>query len=193
MSERSKTLKIFEAPGASCTREALAIALEAAKTHDIHTLVLPSTTGESALAALEMAQEVIEIIAVSHVHSFSPQREDAMTQAMRQQLKEEGIHVVTAAHALSGAERSLSNRFNGVMPVEIIAHTLRMFSQGVKVAVEVSLMACDAGCVEPGKAVIALGGTGRGLDSVIILRPQPTHRALDIHIDALLAKPLVHE
>jgi hypothetical protein len=185
-------MKIFETPGVSCTKEALSLAVEAAQSHGLHTLVLPSTTGESALAAREAAGEAMTIIAVSHVHSFSAQHPDAMTLAMRRQLEEKGIHVVTAAHALSGAERSLSNRFHGVLPVEIMAHTLRMFSQGVKVAVEVSLMACDAGLVEPGEAVVALGGTGRGLDSALILRPQPTHRALDLRIDELLAKPIVY-
>ena len=78
----------------------------------------------------------------------------------------------------------------GVLPVEIVAHTLRMLGQGVKVAVEVASMACDAGLAQPGQAMIALGGSGSGVDTAVILRPQPTHRLMDTRIDELLANPL---
>ena len=69
---------------------------------------------------------------------------------------------VTAAHALSGAERAFSKQFQGVSRTEIVAHTLRMFGQGTKVCAEISLMSADCGAVEYGRQLIAIGGTGRG-------------------------------
>ncbi len=68
-----------------------------------------------------------------------------MAEETRQALIHRGVPVVTAAHALSGAERALSGMSGGVFPVEIVAHTLRMLGQGVKVAVETATMVCDAG------------------------------------------------
>lgn len=46
--------------------------------------------------------------------------------------------------------------------MEIIANTLRMFGQGVKVCVEVATMALDAGLIPYGEDVIAAGVSGVG-------------------------------
>ena len=43
-----------------------------------------------------------------------------------------------------------------------------MFSQGTKVAVEIAVMALDAGLI-PWRAVIAVGGSGRGADTAVVL------------------------
>jgi hypothetical protein len=46
---------------------------------------------------------------------------------------------------LSGAERAVSRAFNGAYPVEITDYSLRMPGSGVKVAVEIAVMALDGG------------------------------------------------
>ena len=61
-----------------------------------------------------------------------------MREEVRKHFEEAGMDIVTAGHALSGAERCFSTYFGGYGPTEIVANTLRMFSQGVKVCVEVS-------------------------------------------------------
>ena len=70
-----------------------------------------------------------------------------MKEAVRADLEPKGARVVCATHALSGVERSLFSRsITTLLPrVLLIADTLRLFGQGVKVAVEVSIMASDAG------------------------------------------------
>ena len=103
---------------------------------------------------------------------------------------EKGFHLCTAAHVLSGAERSLSNTFKGVYPVEIIAHTLRMFGQGTKVCVEISAMAADAGLIRTGEPVIAIGGTARGADTAVVLRPEVSYNILKTKIDRIICKPI---
>ena len=40
------------------------------------------------------------------------------------------------------------------------------------------------------RRIIALGGSGSGVDTAVILRPQPSHQLMDTRIDELLAKPL---
>ena len=101
------------------------------------------------------------------------------------------MKIVTAAHALSGAERSFSTAFKGVGPVEIIAHTLRMFGQGTKVCVECAAMACDCGAIASGEPVIAVAGTGGGADTVLILKAANTQRILETKICEYLCKPLL--
>ena len=96
---------------------------------------------------------------------------------------------MTAAHLLSGAERGLSKKFGGVYPVEIIAHTLRMFGQGVKVGVEIAVMALDAGAIPYGRDVVAVGGSGEGADTAIVIRPAHAQAILETHISEIICQP----
>jgi hypothetical protein len=67
---------------------------------------------------------------------------------------------------------------------------LRLFSQGVKVCVEIAMMAADCGAVPLGKAVIAVAGSHAGADTAVVLTPSSSNRILDMKIHEILAKPL---
>lgn len=41
----------------------------------------------------------------------------------------------------------------------------------MKVGVEISIMTADAGLIPTDTEIIAVGGTGKGLDSAIVLKP----------------------
>ena len=73
--------------------------------------------------------------------------------------------------------------------MEIIAHTLRMFGQGTKVCVEICAMAADAGFVVTGEPVVAVGGSGRGADTAMVLRPQVSSNVLKTKIDRIICMP----
>ncbi|HPB71075.1 MAG TPA: hypothetical protein PKX61_10440, partial [Syntrophales bacterium] len=74
---------------------------------------------------------------------------------------------------------------------EIMAFTLRTFGQGTKVAVEISLMAADAGLVRTDEDVIAVGGTVSGCDTALLLQPANSAHVLDLKIREVIAKPSV--
>ena len=115
--------------------------------------------------------------------------ENELSAETRQELEQAGIRVLTTTHVLSGVERSLSRKFGGVYPAEIMAATLRMFGQGTKVAVEIAVMALDAGLIPHGEPVLAVGGTGRGADTVLLLRPAHAAHILDTRILEIICKP----
>ena len=73
--------------------------------------------------------------------------------------------------------------------MEIVAHTLRRMGQGVKVAVEVSVMAADAGLIPTGGEVIAIGGSGKGADAAIVLKPAHMNNFFDLEILEIIAMP----
>ena len=52
-------------------------------------------------------------------------------------------------------------------------------------------MAADCGAVEYGRQLIAIGGTGRGADTAVVLRPANTADLLNLKIDEMLCKPYV--
>jgi hypothetical protein len=129
------------------------------------------------------------LVCVTHVNGFQEEGVNEMNAEKHRQLEERGIRVYTGTHLLSGAERALSRGFQGVYPVEIIAHSLRMFGQGMKVCVEISAMALDAGLIPFGQPVVAIGGTGRGADTAVLLSPSHGSTIFKTRIHEILCKP----
>ena len=132
----------------------------------------------------------ITVTVVTHAFGQAAPNTNPLSTQLRSYLIGKGFNVCTAAHTLSGAERSLSGTFTGVYPVEIIAHTLRMFGQGTKVCVEICAMAADAGHIMTGEPVVAVGGTGRGADTALVLRPAVSSQILKTKIDRIICKPI---
>lgn len=181
----------FEKKGKENTENTLRLAVEAARDLGIKNIVLATSKGNTAkMMADEIDHEGLNVIIVTLTYGHGKRNENAMPEELRSYLKDKGYTLCTAAHVLSGAERSLSNIFGGVYPVEIVAHTLRMFGQGTKVCVEISAMAADAGHIMCGEPVIAVGGTGGGADTAIVLRPENTCNIMKTKIDRIICKPV---
>jgi hypothetical protein len=102
-----------------------------------------------------------------------------------------GVKLIRGTHALTGGvDRALCQTFDGGFPPgAIIAHTLYLFSQGMKVAVEVIAMACDAGVLPEGVKVIACGGTGSGADTAILATSAGSANLFKMDIHQVLAMP----
>ncbi len=88
------------------------------------------------------------------------------TEENRKKLEGKVASIVTAAHPFGALSRAVRNKLNTNLLGEIIAVTLKILGQGMKVVCEVSLMAADAGMVRVDEDVIAVGGTGRGAVSL---------------------------
>lgn len=182
----------FNSPGPENTGETIKIAIREAKERQISHIVAASNTGGTIFALAEEGRKQGyegKLVCVSHVYGFRENGKNELSEENREKLEKLGIRVCTAAHALSGAERGLSRKFQGIYPVEIIAYTLRMFGQGMKVCVEISVMALDAGFVPYGKPIIALGGAGRGADTASILTPAYCSAITETKIHEILCKP----
>ena len=72
---------------------------------------------------------------------------------------------------------------------EIMAFTLRIFGEGTKVAVEMALMAADAGLVSTAEPCICIGGTGQGVDTAVLLLPAHAQNFFDLKVAEIIAKP----
>ena len=94
------------------------------------------------------------------------------------------------AGALSGVGRSISRKFGGTTPVEIVAHTLRLFGQGTKVCVEVAIMAADAGKIPTDRDIVCVGGTGTGADTALVLKAAHANNLFDLRIRETLCRPI---
>ena len=104
------------------------------------------------------------------------------------ELAEGGIKVHTGTMVLRSLGTAIRDMAGGYSEQELIANTLRMFSQGVKVCVEIVAMAADSGLI-PFDDVVAIAGTGRGADTACLIRANSSNRFFKIKIKELFAKP----
>ncbi|MCG6909684.1 MAG: hypothetical protein LJE94_06110 [Deltaproteobacteria bacterium] len=177
----------FDNPGKENTEQTLSQACARARELGLNEVVLATSKGDTAYKALEIFKG-FSIVAVTYHCGFRKPFTPVMDPAVREDLKQKGVKVVSATHALSGVERSFFNKFSGPYPILIVADTLRLFGQGTKVAVEVSIMAADAGALT-GNDIVAIGGTGRGADAALILKPAHQTGLFDLRIREIVCKP----
>jgi hypothetical protein len=64
-----------------------------------------------------------------------------------------------------------------------------LFGQGIKVCVEVTIMAADAGLIPMDSEIIAIGGTAWGADAAVVLEPAHMTNFFDLKIKEIIAMP----
>ncbi len=158
--------------------------------HHVHYVVVASTTGATALKFADGLEGVTTLIVVTHHTGFHEEGAQSFDVGTREMLAQRGIRVITQSHVLSGVERSISRKFGGISRVEAIAEALRsLLGRGLKVCVEIAIMAADAGAI-PIEEVVAVGGTGRGADTAVVIRPAHMNNFFDAHIRRIIVSPL---
>lgn len=177
----------FEKSGQENTDQTLAAAFDRGKTLGLNEMIIASTTGETAFKAIEVFKGFTVTIVTYHCGFREPFKK-VMPDEIQKDLIEKGARVISATHALSGIERSIFKKYSGSYPVLLIADTLRLFGQGVKVAVEISVMAADGGALT-GNDVISIGGTGKGADAALVIKPAGQSNFFDMHIKEIICKP----
>ena len=178
----------FDKPGQDNTDETLRIVKERAQELGISTIVLATTVGGTAVRSIE-ALSGLRIIAVTHVQGMREPDTQEFTDENRQKFEAGGGIVLTAGHAFTGIGGAMRKKFRMFLLGDVIANTLRIFGQGMKVVLEIALMAADAGLVRTDEDIIAIGGTGRGADTAVVLKPVNTSDFFDIKVSEILCKP----
>jgi len=186
----SKTITYYEKTGIRNTDATLKLASERAVELGIRDIVVASSHGGTALKAAKIiGTEKTNIVAVTICEGY---RDEGwtMTSDERKKLQEKGIKVLTGIHALGDDVGSaFSEKSGGTTVNEAIRETLYRFCQGMKVAVEIVLMAADAGLIPVDKEVIAIAGTSEGADTAIVVQPTYPRKFLDLKIKEIIAKP----
>ncbi len=182
-----RTTVYFEQKGKMNTAQALRIARDRARELAVRQVVVASTHGSTALQAAEVFRGTgVELIAVSISAAFGDLGW-TLAPGERRAMEAQGIRVLTSLHALADG---ISEGFYGEStPGNLVAHALRWFSQGMKVAVETSIMALEAGFIAAGSEIIAIAGTDEGADTAIVIRPAFARQVKDLRICEILCKP----
>jgi len=178
----------FQRSGRENTDETLRLAKERAEELGIRNVVVASSSGETGVAASRVFGGYNLVVVTSVVGYLKP-NEVRMKPSSRREIESNGGIVVTAAHAFGALGRAVHSRFNAIQIDEIIASVLRLFSEGVKVACEIACMAVDSGHFRTDEEAIAIGGSGGGADTAIVVKPSNTHTFFEMSIREIICKP----
>jgi hypothetical protein len=173
----------FGTVGPENTEETLRLAAERAKARGIKKIVLASTTGKTArLAAERFAGTGIKMVVVPHQYGFVGRQRFPTELITELEKKGHRVHFGTMLFHTDG--------FYGTTTPTVMAIILRTLCQGMKVAVEIILMAADAGCIAAGERIIAVTGTGRGSDTAVVATAATSTKLNELHITEIICKPL---
>ncbi len=185
-----KEIRYFEEKGKKNTEETLQLVRKRVQELEIKNVIVASTHGYTGLVAAKALEGLdVKIIAVTICEGYKKEGW-AMTRKEREKLESAGIKVLTCLHALGDDVNSaFTEKHGGKSFAEVVARTLYLFSQGMKVCVEIVLMAADAGLIDVGQEVIAVGGTGSGADTAIVIKPSYPRKFLDLRVLEVICKP----
>lgn len=149
---------------------------------------MASTSGRTGVLATQYLKG-LALVVVSHSTGFLRPDYQEMNQENRRKIEAAGGRILTCQHAFGGVGRAVRKKLGSYQVDEIMAFTLRVFGEGVKVAIEVALMAADAGFIKTSEPCLAIGGTGSGADTALILKATNSQTFFDLRVMEILAKP----
>jgi hypothetical protein len=180
----------FQAPGPENTDDVFRIAKSRSEQLGVNNILVASTTGHTGAKAIDFFKG-IRLIVVTHSTGLRGPNTQELVEENRQRIERNGGMILTTTHAFSGLSRAMRKKFNMYLFDEVVANTLRIFGEGMKVACEIALMAADAGMIRTDDDAIAMGGTGKGLDTALVLRPANSQDFFDLKVKEILCKPLL--
>ena len=178
----------FEKQGRGNTERTLQIAKARAEELEIKTVLVATTGGTTGVRAAEEFRG-FNVVVVTHSTGFKEPNHQELTEENRRAIEAAGAKILTTQHAFGGVGRAVRKKLGTYELEEIIAYTLRIFGEGMKVVCEITLMAADAGLVRTDEPAIAIAGTGRGADTAVVLRPANAQTFFDMRIMEILCKP----
>jgi hypothetical protein len=185
-----KKVVYFAKPGRQNTAAVVRAVRERVEELGIRHVVVATASGDTPVAmAAGLKGSGATVVAVTYHAGAHGGDGIGLTQKNRRKLQGGRHRIVTCSHALSGVERSITQKLGGTSRVEIIAHTLRRFGcEGIKVAVEIAVMAADAGAVPTDREIVAVGGSGKGADAAVVLKAAHMNNFFDLEVREIVAK-----
>ena len=187
--EATGSITYFERPGPDNTERTLQIAKARVVESDIRQIVVATTTGDTGRIAAKVFKGH-HLVVVTHSTGLQSPDTQELTDENRAAIVADGAHLLTCQHAFGGVNRAIRRHLNTYQVDEIIAYTLRIFGEGMKVVCEIALMAADAGLIRTDQSALAIAGSGRGADTAVVLRPANAQDFFKLRVNEILCKPV---
>jgi hypothetical protein len=173
----------FEKPGKENTADVLQLIEERARARGIKKVVMASTRGDTARTAAESFEGTgLHLVVIPWQYGFRDTQPFPQELVAELQGKGHRVHFGTMLFH--------TEDFYGISTPQVMANLLRIFGQGIKVCIEIIMMACDGGCIELDEKVIAVAGSGAGADTAIVATASSSTRMKGLRIHEIICKPL---
>jgi hypothetical protein len=179
----------FEKKGPENTGKTISLAKKRVDELGIKSVLIATTKGGSGVKASEVFKGH-KLVVVTHSTGFAYINIQELEEAKKKVIEENGGKILTGLHAFGGIGRAVRMKFNTYELEDIVANVLRVFGEGVKVAIEIVMMATDAGLIHTTEDVVVIAGTGRGADTALVIKPANTQRFFDLKVKEIICKPL---
>jgi hypothetical protein len=207
LSTRKRTV-YFEKAGPTNTDSVLEAVKERVKDGDIKAVVVPVTTGKTAAQFSSGVGNLVPVVAVSEDDASSVAKNvtDQMADAgVLDKLVERQLRsVLFRSYREKAFDASITRRdaFDiTLLPLSgknwsVVRDILYAFGHGMKVAIEVSIVAAELSKVDPYTRIIAVGGRHQGADTAMVVRASPQREAFGkdpekrLSVDEILAMPV---
>lgn len=186
-----RTLTLFDSKGPENTEECFRLVAERMGETDIEHLVVASTSGETGVKAAEYFEDRdVQVAVVSHQYGYSEDGEVELEDGYRRSIENsDNASLVVTPDVLTRVPKIVRGKYGGFSDLDLIADTLRIFSQGMKVCVECVIQAADSGNIPVGEEIAAIAGTISGGDTGVILKSQHSHNLFDIDVREIICMP----
>ncbi len=178
----------FPREGEENTDRVLELVRERAGELGVESILVASTRGDTGVKAAKLFKGK-NLIVVTHSAGFSAPNVQELSDEKREEILKEGGRILTCQHAFGGMGRAVRKKLGTYETEEIVAYALRNFGEGMKVTVEITIMAADAGLVRTNEEVISIGGTSRGADTAIVVKPANVASFFDLRVKEIICKP----
>lgn len=192
MNETMVECAFFHQTGPDNTERVFQIAKARAEELSIRCIMVATTSGATGVRASRVFKGY-DLVLVTHATGFKQPNQQELTDANRAAIEANGGRILTCQHTFGGVGRAVRKKLQTYEIEEIIAFTLRVFGEGMKVVCEIALMAADAGLVRVGAPAIAIAGSGAGADTSVVLKPANAQAFFDLRIMEVLCKPGFYE
>lgn len=175
----------FKNPGKENTADVVRLVLEKAKIRNIKKIVLASTRGYTAKTFLDAVKgKDMNLVVIPWQFNFKKEGGNPFPQELVQELQEKK-HVVHFGTMLFH-----TSDLYGTDTPTALANILRVLGQGMKVCVEITMMACDGGCIKMGEKVLVVAGTGSGADFAVVATAASSSKVKSLKINEIICKPI---
>ena len=198
MSVQKRNIIYFDKPGFKNTNSVIEAVKKRLKSGDLKYVIVPVTTGRTAEQFIRELGKTVRIVTISEVEVAHACEKIAET--------DQGILGKLISKRLKKKSGKMDKSFRDVVDItflpfckeawNVAKEILYAFSQGMKVAIEVSLAAVEIKKAEPYTRVISVGGTGEGADTAIVVRLAPQKEAFGkdpnkrLVVEEILAIPI---
>ena len=165
----------FDEPGPQNTEDVIETVAKRIESTGIGYVVVASHSGVTALKFAETLKNnrvKAKILCVTSGPARKRKGKDwpSISQEMRKKLIDSDVVIVERALNVFEEPIVEDSRWPSLTPGHIMREVFYTLGQGFKVAVEVALMSVVSGYLDSKQEVIAVGGTGKGCDTAIIMK-----------------------